>query len=252
MGSTVLVTGGAKRIGRAICTRLAKDGHAIVVQYLHSETEASDLVSKISSMGGSAVALQSDLSQIASASTLVEEASGSMGPISGLVNNASLFYHDEISTLDELSWNAHMNLNARAPALLIRALVDCLEDGARASVVNILDQKLASPNPDHLSYTVSKFALLGLTETLARGLAPLVRVNAVAPGHTIPSSEQTKSGFAKAQSETPLGHGPEPREIADAVSFLMQAKSITGQVIFVDSGERFLSRTRDVTFETED
>ena len=135
--------------------------------------------------------------------------------------------------------------------MLIKELHKLNNGKLQSSVVNILDQKISNPNPDYLSYTASKFALLGLTDTLARGLAPSIRVNAVAPGHTIASPEQSESGFSKSQSETPLGNGPSPEDIADSVSYLMQAKSVTGQIIFVDSGERFLSRKRDVFFETE-
>ena len=123
---------------------------------------------------------------------------------------------------------------------------------ATASVVNILDQKIAAPSPDHLSYTASRYALLGLTHALARGLAPRLRVNAVAPGHTLGSQDQTAEGFERAQSESPLGFGPEPNDISEAVDYLIGARAVTGQVLFVDSGERFLARSRDVLFETED
>ena len=119
-------------------------------------------------------------------------------------------------------------------------------------MVNILDQKISQPNPDYLSYTASRFAMAGLTETLARGLAPSIRVNAVAPGHTLPSPEQTIQGFEKAQSQSPLQSGPSASDIAEAVVYLMSAKSVTGQIIYADSGERFLSRSRDVVFKTEE
>ena len=128
---------------------------------------------------------------------------------------------------------------------------DSLGENRRGSVVNILDQKLYNPNPDYLSYTASKYTMLGLTDTLARSLAPKIRVNAVSPGHTLASNSQTNEGFQRAQSTSPLGYGPGPEDIADAVCYLMGANSVTGQVIYVDSGERFLSRTRDVVFETE-
>ena len=126
-----------------------------------------------------------------------------------------------------------------------------LQKDDTGSVVNILDQKLYNPNPDHLSYTASKYTMLGLTDTLARSLAPKVRVNAVSPGHTLASDSQTNEGFERAQSSSPLGYGPNPGDIADAVCYLMRAQAVTGQVIYVDSGERFLSRSRDVVFETE-
>ena len=145
-----------------------------------------------------------------------------------------------------------MDVNAKAPLMLTRELLQNLPENMAGSVVNILDQKIAAPNPDHISYTASRFALLGITEALARGLAPKLRINAVAPGHTLASPDQTEGGFSRAQSESPLGYGPSPDDIAQAVVFLIEAKSITGQVIFVDAGERFLSRSRDVAFETEE
>ena len=144
-----------------------------------------------------------------------------------------------------------MQINAKVPLMMIKQMNDSLDGNRRGSVVNILDQKLYNPNPDHLSYTASKYTMLGLTDTLARGLAPKVRVNAVSPGHTLASDSQTSEGFDLAQSSSPLGYGPSPGDIADAVCYLMVAKAVTGQVIYVDSGERFLSRTRDVVFETE-
>ncbi|MDP6985885.1 MAG: SDR family oxidoreductase [Candidatus Thalassarchaeaceae archaeon] len=252
MGRTVLVTGGARRIGREICLRLANEGSSIVVHYQTSESEARSLVEEIESIGQNAISVQSDLSMTGSAHALLSRCLDSIGPISGLVNNASLFLHDDIETVDEASWDSHMAVNARAQTMLIRSFSDLLPDGSQGSVVNILDQKVASPNPDYLSYTASRFAMLGMTKALARGLAPRIRVNAVAPGHTLPSPEQTESGFHKAQSQSPLGFGPQASDIAESVSFLMNARAITGQILFVDSGERFLSRQRDVLFETEE
>ena len=246
----VLVTGGAKRIGRAICLRLAADGYSLIVHYRGSVDEAEGLVETIRSSGGKALAIYADLSDAASAASLVLRASAD-SPLCGIVNNASVFVHDDIDSIDTESWDAHMEVNARSPMLLIRALNQQLGEDDRACVVNVLDQKIAEPNPDHLSYTASRYAMLGLTDALARGLAPRIRVNAVAPGHTLPSDEQSDAGFARAQSETPLGRGPSPEDVADAVSYLMSAEAVTGQVLFVDSGERLLSRARDVLFETE-
>tara|TARA_Y100001970_G_scaffold110172_1_gene137602 strand:- start:13274 stop:14035 length:762 start_codon:yes stop_codon:yes gene_type:complete len=250
-GGTVVVTGGAARIGRHISLALARNGFSVAVHYFSSESDAKDLVSEIQSFGGEATHIQCDLSRPKTASEIISIAENSLGPVVGLVNNASMFSHDDISTVSKESWSDHMEVNALSPILLIGELVRRLPDGKNACVVNILDQKVAQPNPDHLSYTASRFAMLGVTESLARGLAPKVRVNAVAPGHTLPSSEQTQEGFSRAQSESPLGFGPSPGDIADAVVFLMGSRSITGQTIFVDSGERFLSRKRDVFFETE-
>jgi len=249
---TVLVTGGAKRIGKAISLRLSSEGYSIAIHYNKSSKDAFDLVKLIQSNGGKADAFEADLNDSEAVSELIPRINSTMDQVTGIVNNASLFSFDDIFSISDDSWNNHMNINAKSPILLIKELCNSSDSKTQASVVNILDQKVVNPNPDYLSYTASKFTLLGLTETLARGLAPNIRVNAVAPGHTISSPEQSDSGFSKSQSETPLGIGPMPEDVADSVSYLMQAKSVTGQIIFVDSGERFLSRKRDVFFETED
>ncbi|MBR79453.1 MAG: short chain dehydrogenase [Euryarchaeota archaeon] len=251
MGRTVLVTGGSKRIGREICLRLALDGFAVAVHHRNSEPESLEVVEEILSIGSDAFSVRCDLSETGAASRLIGQCQDELGPITDLVNNASIFEYDDIFSVTEGSWDSHMAINARAQTMLIRALAEGMPDGESGSVVNIIDQKIASPNPDYLSYTASRFAMLGMTETLARALSPKVRVNAVAPGHTLASPEQTDSGFAKAQAETPLGYGPEPGDVAEAASFLLNSKAVTGQVIFVDCGERFLNRGRDVVFETE-
>ena len=248
---TVLVTGGARRIGKAISLRLSSEGYSIAIHYNKSSKDAFDLVKLIQSNGGKADAFEADLNDSEAVSELIPRINSTMEQVTGIVNNASLFSSDDIFSISDDSWNNHMNINAKSPILLIKELYNSSDSKTQASVVNILDQKIVNPNPDYLSYTASKFTLLGLTDTLARGLAPNIRVNAVAPGHTLSSPEQSDSGFSKSQSETPLGIGPSPEDIADSVSYLMQAKSVTGQIIFVDSGERFLSRKRDVFFETE-
>ena len=253
MAETVLVTGGAKRIGRQICLGLAEAGFSVVVHYRNSEEESSELVDQIRSLGSEAESVRCDLSEPGATSQLISKSVDLMGPISHLVNNASVFEHDDIHSMNETSWDLHLSVNAKAQTMLIQSLAREFSGREnRGSVVNILDQKIASPNPDHLSYTASRFAMMGLTEVLARGLAPSIRVNGVAPGHTIASPEQTEEGFRIAQAESPLGTGPTPEDVADAVLFLINAKSVTGQIIFVDSGERFLNRDRDVVFETED
>ena len=247
----VIVTGGSKRIGREICIHLSRIGFKILIHHRNSASDAEETARIIISNGGLAAICQADLSEVSSAKKLVQSAIENFGEVSGIVNNASVFIHDDISSLSSDSWDYHMNVNAKVPTLLIRQMYKSLKDGFKASVVNILDQKLSNPNPDYLSYTASKYVMLGLTESLSRGLAPNVRVNAVAPGHTLVSDLQTNEGFSKAQSSSPLGFGPSPDDIAEAVCYLMTARAVTGQVIYVDSGERFLSRSRDVVFETE-
>ena len=249
--SAALVTGGAKRIGAAICLHLAQKGHSVAVHHNSSAKDAEQLAEKIRGFGVDACTVKGDLSNPEEFTKIISKASSKIGPILHLVNNASKFEHDDLESFDDRSWNQHMDVNAKAPLMLTRELLQNLPENMAGSVVNILDQKIAAPNPDHISYTASRFALLGITEALARGLAPKLRINAVAPGHTLASPDQTEAGFNRAQSESPLGYGPSPDDIAQAVVFLIEAKSITGQVIFVDAGERFLSRSRDVAFETE-
>jgi NAD(P)-dependent dehydrogenase (short-subunit alcohol dehydrogenase family) len=247
----VLVTGGSKRIGREICIRLSRNGYNVIIHHRNSSKEAEETARIINSDGGNAIVCQADLSEISSARNLISKAIEEFGYIDAIVNNASVFLHDDISTVSSNSWDKHMQINAKVPLMLIKEMYGSLDEGRQGNVINILDQKLHNPNPDYLSYTTSKYAMLGLTDTLARSLAPKVRVNAVSPGHTLASDLQTDEGFQRAQSSSPLGYGPDPEDIADAVCYLMGAKSVTGQVIYVDSGERFLSRTRDVVFETE-
>ena len=249
--SAALVTGGAKRIGAAICLHLAEKGYSVAVHHNSSAKDAEQLAEKIRQFGVDACTVKGDLSNPEEFTKIITEASSKIGPILHLVNNASKFQHDDLESFDDKSWNEHMDVNAKAPLMLTRELLQNLPDTTAGSVVNILDQKIAAPNPDHISYTASRYALLGITEALARGLAPKLRINAVAPGHTLASPDQTEEGFHRAQTESPLGYGPSPDDIAQAVVFLIGGESITGQVIFVDAGERFLSRSRDVSFETE-
>jgi len=247
----VLVTGGSKRIGREICLRLSRKGYKVLVHYRNSYEDAEETANMIISNGGSAAICQGDLSDISSVKKLITSAIEEFGSLNAIVNNASLFVHDDISNITPELWDEHMQINAKIPILLIKEMYENLQKDDSGSVVNILDQKLYNPNPDHLSYTASKYTMLGLTDTLARSLAPRVRVNAVSPGHTLASDSQTNEGFERAQSSSPLGYGPNPGDIAEAVCYLMHAQAVTGQVIYVDSGERFLSRSRDVVFETE-
>lgn len=247
----MLVTGGSKRIGREICLRLSREGYKVIIHYRNSLKEAEETANMILSEGGNAIVLQADLSDVSSAKVLISKSVEKFGYVNAIVNNASVFIHDDISTFTSDSWDMHMQANAKVPLMLIKEMYESLDSGKVGNVVNILDQKLYNPNPDYLSYTASKYTLMGLTDTLARSLAPKIRVNAVSPGHTLASDLQTDEGFQRAQNSSPLGYGPCAEDIADAVCYLMSAKSVTGQIIYVDSGERFLSRKRDVVFETE-
>ena len=247
MPRTVLVTGGARRIGAAVCRSLAAAGHRVVVHHLHSHDEAEALAAEL---GQGAVAMHADLADAGEVGTLIAGAAAAVGePIDGLVNCASQFEYDSPATIDPVLMQRLIQVNLTAPSMLAAALAaqPGLVDGA---VVNVLDQKIANPNPDFFSYSCTKFALAGATEMLAQALAPVVRVNAVAPGLTLPSADQTAEEFAAVARENLLQRPIAAEDIGRAVEFLLSTPSITGQTIFVDCGQRFLKRDSDVMFET--
>ncbi|MBY8827486.1 SDR family oxidoreductase [Hephaestia mangrovi] len=241
---TVLVTGGAKRVGAAIVRHLAAQGHRVVIHYGNSQLEAARLAAET---GG--VAIGADLADQSAVTNLIGESAELAGaPIDGLVNSASLFEFDRPPLDDWALLERLMPVNLGAPVLLASALArqPGLADGA---VVNLLDQKVANLNPDFFSYTCTKVALAGATEMLARALAPAVRVNAVAPGLTLPSGDQSAEEFAQVSRENLLRRQVDIEEIARAVDLLLTSTSITGQTMFVDCGQRFLPRDGDVMFE---
>jgi NAD(P)-dependent dehydrogenase (short-subunit alcohol dehydrogenase family) len=169
-------------------------------------------------------------------------------PLRGLVNCAALFEHDVIDDFTPALAERHMRVNAYAPAILARALAAQLPDGVTGAVVNFTDFKLAQPYPDHFAYTLSKYALAGATDLLARALAPRVRVNAVAPGYVLPAPGQPAADFERLHAQTPLARGVTESDIAAAALYLLEAPAVTGQTIHVDAGLRFRSRERDLIF----
>ena len=243
-----IVTGGAQRIGRAIALALANDGWHVVVHYHRSDKEAAETVAAIEARGEQAVAIAADLSDPAAVATLVTAAADVTGGVGCLVNNASMFAADDIATVGAADFDAMMAVNLRAPMLLSRAFAEQLPDGADGVIVNILDQKLVNPNPDFLSYTLSKYGLGGLTTTLAMALGPRIRVCGVAPGLTLPSANQTPDQFAAVHSRTPLGRGATVDDIAGAVRYLVAAVAVTGEVVLVDGGQHLVASERDVMF----
>jgi NAD(P)-dependent dehydrogenase (short-subunit alcohol dehydrogenase family) len=237
-----LVTGGAQRIGRAIVLALARSGYAVAVHAHRSVAEASDLCNEIAAAGGTAAVVAGDLADHGAVLDLVPAAAAAVGPLTLLVNNASVFEPDGIGALDRARFDRHYAVNLRAPVFLAEAFAAQVAAHfpaeANASVVNLLDQRVFKPTPRYLSYGLAKSALHAATTTLAQALAPQVRVNAVAPGPALPNSRQDAETFARLCSALPLGHGPSPEEIADAVLFLAAARSVTGQTITVDGGQR--------------
>jgi len=241
-----LVTGGAKRIGAEICRALASNGHSVIIHYRNSVEAATELSEELNKVSKSAI-IRADLENLDDVKSLLPESVKFFGPIDILINNASMFEYDNIESINSDLFNRSIATNTLAPILLIQAFAEqSLE--AQGCIINLLDQKLENPNQDYISYTASKTALAGLVEPLAIGLAPAIRVNGIAPGLTLPSPHASVSEFEKLHDKTPLGRGATPRDISEAVVFLISAQSVTGQVLFVDGGERLHPRDTDVLY----
>lgn len=244
-----LVTGAGQRLGRAVALGLAKAHWGVVVHYRSSAPEAEHVATLARAHSGGAVAVRADLDDPAERGALIGEAMRAAGAsLSALVNCAAMFEHDTIDTLREALLQSHVATNTLTPALLAREFAEALPEDERGAIVNFLDFKLASPYPDHFSYTLSKYALAGATELLARALAPRVRVNAVAPGYILPAPSQSDADYKRLHDDTPLKRGPTPEDVAHATRFLLENEAVTGQTIYVDSGRRFRSYDRDMGF----
>ncbi len=244
-----LITGAAQRLGRAVALELARAGWGIVVHYRRSAAEAEAVAEEARAAGARAAIVGADLDDKAERHALITHATQKAGaPLSALINCAAMFEHDTIDTLTEAALQRHIALNTFTPALLAREFAEALPEGARGAIVNFLDFKLANPYPDHFSYTLSKYALAGATELLARALAPRVRVNAVAPGYVLPAPGQSQAAFQRLHADTPLQYGPTPEDVAHAARFLLENEAVTGQTLYVDAGRRFRSHARDMEF----
>jgi len=237
-----LITGAGRRIGRAIALALAHDGYAVVLHANTSRREAEKLAGEIVDAGGKASVVLVDLADGEALLGLMP-AAAAFGPLTLLVNNASLFDDDDIVTLDRAHFERTLAINLTAPVFLAQAFA--AQAPAGSSIVNIVDQRVLKPTPRFFSYTLSKSALASATVTLAQALAPKLRVNAVAPGPTLPSPRQTAEQFAAQAAAVPLKQGPMPEEIAAAVVYLAGARSVTGTVIAVDGGQHLAWRTLD-------
>jgi len=239
-----LVTGGAKRIGRAISLTLARNGYAIAVHCNRSKDEAQALKAEIEAAGGSAEIVIADLADTAATARLVSAAAQALGTLTLLVNNASIFETDEIGSLDLKSWERQFAINLATPIFLAKSFAAQAPDGS--AIVNLLDQRVLKTTPLFFSYSLTKSALHDATRTLAQALAPKIRVNGVAPGPTLPSYRQSADDFARQSANMPLGHGGTPEEIAEAVLYLATARSVTGAIIPVDGGQHVAWQTPDM------
>jgi NAD(P)-dependent dehydrogenase (short-subunit alcohol dehydrogenase family) len=232
-----LVTGGARRIGRAIALALAEQGFAVAVHCQTSIAEAEATASDIRARGVGAVVLQADLAVEAEVAGLIPACVAALGPLGVLVNNASLFERDEWDSVTAESWNAHMATNLRAPFVLIQAFASALPADRQGLVVNLIDQRVWALTPHFVSYTVSKAGLWTLTQTMALALAPRIRVNAIGPGPALPSPRQSPEQFARQEAGVPLRRGTSPAEIAQAVLAILGLPAMTGQMIALDGGQ---------------
>lgn len=249
---SALVTGGARRIGRAIALSLARDGWSVAVHHNHSVDSAKEVVSEIARAGSHAVAIKTDLSCEDEVETLVPKAVDALGPVGLLVNNASAFENDTIETATRDSWAAHIQTNLHAPLVLTQAFARALPRTEGGVVVNLLDQRVWNLTPYFLSYTVSKSGLWTLTRTLALALAPRIRVNGIGPGPALPSRHQTEEQFARQCAAMPLGRGTTPEEICGTIQFIIATPSLTGQMIALDGGQHLAwaqPSKRDPTLE---
>lgn len=246
---TVLVTGAARRLGRAIALDLAAAGWQVAVHYRGSAQEAEATVADCTKAGAAGMqhcALQADLTDPAAVQALVSQAIAACGRLDAVVNNASLFEHDNAGTFTMDSLDSHMRTNAAAPILLAQALhAHLVERDGTGAVVNLLDQKLFNPNPDFLSYTLSKAALHSATTLLAQALAPRLRVVGVAPGLTLTSHLLSQEKFEQLHKLSPLGRSSTPQDVASAVCFALENGSITGSTLLVDGGQHLMRFERD-------
>lgn len=240
-----LVTGAGRRIGAAIALALGRAGYAVAAHCRLSVTDANGLSTAIKAEGGRAAVLAADLADPDAPARLVARAVEAVGPLTALINCASSFEPDSIGALDAALWDRQMAVNLRAPVFLAEAFAAQVPDGGSGCVVNILDQRVLKPTPAYVSYTLSKTALMTATVTLAQALAPKVRVAAVGPGPTLANARQSEADFARQSAATPLGRGPTPDEIADAVLYLLAANSVTGCMIPVDGGQHLAWATAD-------
>ena len=237
---TVLITGAAQRLGRAMALAVAERGHRVAIHYNSSGSEAEELASEIRVTGGEAAAVQGDLAETEALADVVAAASEALGPVTVLVNSASIFDSDDLQGMTAEGWRKHMSVNAEAPIFLAQAFAAALPEGREGLIVNMLDEAVLRPGPSYFSYTVSKATLAAATDMLAQALAPQIRVNGIAPGLILNSGHPTEEAFERAHRNTLLGRGPGADAIVHALLYLMEADTVTGQTLYVDAGKHLM------------
>lgn len=245
--AVALVTGGAKRIGRAIVEDLASHGFAVAIHSNRSRGEAETLAAQIERTGGRAAAVGAELTDMADVAGLIDQAQTALGPIQLLVNNASLFVDDSVQDFDWQVWDRHFAVHVKTPALLAQAFARSLPEGQEGLIVNLIDQRVWRPTPRYFSYALSKSALWTQTQMLAQALGPRIRVNAIGPGPTLKNVRQDDSDFEAQVAGLILKRGPQLPEFGATIRYLWEARSVTGQMIALDGGQHLAWQTPDVT-----
>ena len=241
-----LITGAARRIGRALALAMAGAGYDIAIHCLNSGAEAETLAAEIAALGRRACVLTADLADEDQVRGLAEAARTALGPVTLLINNASAFEDDRLETFDPATWRTHMEVNLHAPLLLAQAFAAGLPEGRTGQIINLLDQRVWKPNPQFFTYSLSKAALWTATRTMAQSLAPRIRVNAIGPGPTLPSIHQTPELFGAEAANIPLQRRTETADIVAAALYLIDAGSVTGQMVAVDGGQHLAWLTPDI------
>jgi NAD(P)-dependent dehydrogenase (short-subunit alcohol dehydrogenase family) len=246
LAGTALITGGARRIGRAIVEDLAANGFAVAIHSNSSADEASALAAEIKKAGGQAAVVVADLTDMSAVAKVVWQAERALGPVSLLVNNASLFEDDSVLDFDWPDWDRHFDIHLKAPVLLAQKFAEALPEATDGLIVNVIDQRVWRLSPRYFSYTLSKSALWTATQTMAQALAPRIRVNAIGPGPTLRNTRQDDSDFRKQVDALLLKQSPDLSEFGATIRYLWQAHSVTGQMIALDGGQHLAWQTPDV------
>ncbi|MRX49140.1 SDR family oxidoreductase [Paracoccus sp. S-4012] len=254
MAEAALVTGAGQRLGRAMALHLAARGFAVAIHYHNSAEAAEAVAAEARGHGVKAVALGADLLDEDALAGLVPAAAEALGPLTVLVNNASIFEHDRLDTATRENWDRHFGSNLRAPFVLTQAFAaqcppareDAGEPLASGLVVNMVDQRVLKPTPEFMTYSLAKAALWSFTRTAAQALAPRIRVNAIGPGPTLRATRQSAAHFARQRAATLLERGADEADVVAAFGYLLEARAVTGQLICVDGGQHLLWQTRDV------
>ena len=232
-----IVTGGSKRIGKSIVKKLSFLGWKVIIHYNSNKNDALGLQKEIQKKGGAASIIKANLNSSKATEELISKSEKKFGKLTLLVNNASIFENDSVHSLTIDTWDIHNNVNTKAPLLLSQSFAKLLPKKEPGVIINIIDQRVFSPRPDFISYSSSKNSLFWLTKVLAQALSPKIRVCAIGPGPTLKGARQTDNDFKNQSQSVPLGNGSSPEDISQAIEFILNASSFTGQMITLDGGE---------------